>query len=134
MKMTNMILAASFLALGAASALAEGFVPVPAEGPADSGATAAPAVPLGYLPQCGPDDGLHTLPDRHFWSPKDAAAYRLADAFACELEAGATDRVREQLAAGQQSDPDMTRRVVGFLQQYGYEAPTAAMTAATAAE
>lgn len=132
--MKNTILAAAFLALGAALAHAAGFVAAPAEGPADSGARAASAVPLGYLPQCNPDHGLYILTDRYFWSPKDAVAYRLADAYACELEAGSTDLVRAQLAAGRQSDPDMTRRIEGFLEQYGYDVPTASMNAATSVE
>ena len=129
--MKKIILAGAVPALWAASALAWDYVPMPAASPDQPAQQAVQAQPIGYLPQCNPDDGLRTLPDRHFWSPKDAAAYRLADAYACELDAGSTDRVRAQLAAGQQSDPDMTRRIEGFLQQYGYEVPTAAMTAST---
>ncbi len=130
----TILTAAAAPAFLAASALAMDYVPMPVMNPDQPAQKAVEVQLLGYLPQCGPDEGLHTLPDRRFWSPKDAAAYRLADAFACELDAGAADRVRAQLAAGQASDADMTRRIEAFLQQNGYEVPTPAMTGATAVE
>ncbi len=94
-----------------------------------------PSQPTGYLPQCHPVDALndpnHVLPDGCGYKPslnpaklaRQDEACVVADAMACELEAGDPQRVAAQLQRVQANAPDYYAMIVDRLQAYGYQVP-----------